>query len=232
MFSNLVLPKTHCLMGPLQSVSVEDVERVQELGFTHVKFKVGLELEKEAEVLNHIATLNSKLLFRLDFNETLLELEYQKWLSLLTENALSRIDFVEDPMPFDALKWSSFSRPALAVDRAAQNYRHDPSLGLVVVTKPALQSVDFASAFELHRIIFTSYMDHPVGEAFALLQAAQFFSQLAKPNEVYGLRTHHLFEESEYSEVIASSGSELIAPKGLGIGFDELLERENWQELE
>ncbi|MEO0335288.1 MAG: hypothetical protein AAF202_02785, partial [Pseudomonadota bacterium] len=99
----------------------------------------------------------------------------------------------------------------------------------LIVVKPALQAWEALQITTDHRAVFTNYMDHPVGEMFAIYHAAQFYSN--RKAEVCGLRAHHLFERHSYSEWVEGSGPKLRVAEGLGIGFDTLLENESWLPL-
>ena len=75
--------------------------------------------------------------------------------------------------------------------------------------------------------MFTSAMDHPLGQLFAAYEASVF------PGDVddCGLLTHWLFEPDPFSELLGVTDRRLVAPGGVGLGFGELLEALPWKAL-
>jgi o-succinylbenzoate synthase len=107
----------------------------------------------------------------------------------------------------------------LAADRVVpQGNAYD-----VLVHKPALHAewpqVD-------REIVVTSYMDHPVGQFGAAYVAATH-----KTSARCGLMTHVLYEPDVFIERIECDGARLLPPRGIGIGFDDLLENLPWKML-
>ncbi|RYD25544.1 MAG: hypothetical protein EOP86_27180, partial [Verrucomicrobiaceae bacterium] len=76
-------------------------------------------------------------------------------------------------------------------------------------------------------VVFTSAMDHPVGQLFAAYEAARF----GGPQLEAGLLTHRLFEADAFTEMLGSTGPVLRLPGGTGLGFDHLLESLPWLPL-
>ena len=76
-------------------------------------------------------------------------------------------------------------------------------------------------------VLFTSAMDHPLGQLYAAYEASQF----GGVQEDAGLLTHWIFEPNEFSEAFEVSDRRLIPPKGDGLGFGELLDALPWREL-
>jgi O-succinylbenzoate synthase len=94
---------------------------------------------------------------------------------------------------------------------------------------PALEYSSLVSASSLP-ISYTSYLDHPVGQAFATYSAAANIIG-ATTVETCGLLTHDVYEPNAFSERLKTNGPVLIPPEGTGIGFDDLLENLPWVEL-
>lgn len=131
-----------------------------------------------------------------------------------------RIDFVEDPFPYDAKQWRALRERTglrLALDRGTAEDGVD-----VLVVKPAVQEVPKTEK----EIVVTSYMDHPVGQ----LGAAYIASKHATSSRC-GLITHVLYERDVFIEQLALHGMRLVPPRGIGIGFGDLLEHLPWRRL-
>jgi len=68
-----------------------------------------------------------------------------------------------------------------------------------------------------------------VGQMCALseaLEAAQTYKV-----SVCGLQSQDLYEPTPYSEFFKSNKPVIEVPSGFGIGFEDLLQKENWVEL-
>ena len=81
------------------------------------------------------------------------------------------------------------------------------------------------------RVVVTSYMEHPVGQAFAAWEAARLGLQFPGLVGLCGLQTHHLFEPDEFSEMLGPWSPSFQVPAGYGLGFDDLLEALPWTRL-
>lgn len=167
--------------------------------------------------LKGIERIPPRVRLRIDFNATLRPEEFL----LIAEGLPSdRVDFVEDPCPYDPDVWAALREQTglrLALDRTNAEDGVD-----VLVVKPAIQDVPKTKK----EIVITSYMDHPVGQLHAAAIAAR-----SATSARCGLVTHVLFERNEFSERLELDGARLRAPRGTGIGFDDLLERMSWKKL-
>ena len=161
--------------------------------------------------------LPPKVRLRIDFNARLDADEFARLAKTLPRD---RIDFVEDPCPYNPATWRGLRERTglrLALDRIVAEDGVD-----VLVVKPAIQDVPKSS----REIVITSYMDHPVGQLHAAAIAARFAGSAR-----CGLVTHVLFERNEFSEQLQIEEACLVAPRGTGIGFDDLLGRISWKKL-
>jgi o-succinylbenzoate synthase len=162
-----------------------------------------------------IEHLPERVRLRIDFNMTLTADEF-----LALRLPAERIDFVEDPCPYDAETWRMLRERTglrLALDREVSEDGVD-----VLVVKPAVQEMPATS----REIVVTSYMDHAIGQMFA----AHFAAAHGITN-VCGLFTHVLYESDAFFERVRADGPRLLAPAGMGIGFDDLLESLPWKKL-
>ena len=80
-------------------------------------------------------------------------------------------------------------------------------------------------------VVMTSYMDHPLGQAFAAWEAAR--TELLFPGlvRICGLQTHHLFEKDAFVEALGGWKPDFKVPGGTGLGFDDELALLTWTKL-
>ncbi len=185
-----------------------------------VKIKGGPELARDPAPLRDYAA--KKL--RIDFNQTLSVAQFRDFVRRLDDATIQRLDFVEDPFEAHQLDWDKVQRSTpfdLASDRA-------PVRARVSIVKPACDLVRARPG----RVIFTSYMDHPLGVLFAAREAAAYYAANPHQEEVGGLASHTLFEPDEFSERLRVDEENcLLCPPGPAFGFDDLLERLPWEKI-
>ncbi len=231
LFEEMEVPPSHATL-PAADAAV--AERAVEAGFTHLKLKCGRDAAKERACIEVISHAHPTVRWRLDFNETLAPHALIEWLGGLGVEARRSLDFIEDPCPFSESAWKKLfdeTRIPLAVDReAAPNSK----AAQVCVIKPAIdESWMLAEAALGHgqRLVVTSYMDHPLGQAFAAWEAARLGLQFPGQPGVCGLRTDVLFKPDEFTEVMGEWSPEFRPPPGTGLGFDDLLDALPWTRL-
>jgi o-succinylbenzoate synthase len=231
LFEEMEVPLSH---ATLPKADPSDLALAVEAGFTMIKLKAGRDLVSEAKFLETMAVEFPALKWRLDFNESLTPEEAENFLLGLTETTRAVIDFIEDPCPFSETAWTELhqkTRVKLAVDREAAPLS---TAAQFMVIKPAIDEPFLLgeAAIQNHqRAILTSYMDHPVGQAFAAWEAARLELQLPGLVGICGLQTHHLFEANEFSALLGPWAPKFQAPTGTGIGFDDLLDALPWTRL-
>ena len=173
------------------------------------------------------------LRFRIDFNGCLEPSAFNKFIEFMPLKLYRAIDFIEDPCPYDAATWSTASERwgiPLALDKGWQS----ATTGFeAVVIKPTRR--DWRSVASLHpdrTLVFTSAMDHPIGQMFAAYEAATAYQELGTRVGLGGLCTQHLFETNAFLERVSSPGGCLQSdPTGGGLGFGDLIERLPWRRL-
>lgn len=231
LFEEMEVPASHATMARGDAA---EVAAAVEAGFTLVKLKFGRDLAKEAKLLDALAEDFPAMRWRLDFNESPGPEEAAEFLTGLAEKTRLAIDFVEDPCPFSATAWPELhrrTRVALAVDREAAPHRAEAQ---VMVIKPAVdEPFPLAEAAVSHeqRVVVTSYMDHPLGQAFAAWEAARLGLIFPGLAGVCGLQTHHLFEPDGFTEALGPWSPVFQVPAGTGLGFDDFLEAQPWTRL-
>jgi O-succinylbenzoate synthase len=231
LFEEMEVPDSH---ATLSLARAEGVANAVEAGFTIIKIKAGRNPTAEMKFLEEMAAEYPSLKWRLDFNESLEPGDAAAFLLALAESTRAAIDFVEDPCPFSETSWNDLRRKTrvkLAVDREAAPLS---AAAQVMVIKPAIDEpflLGEAAISHNQRVVMTSYMDHPVGQAFAAWEAARLELQFPGLVGMCGLQTHHLFEPNEFTEALGPWSPEFKVPDGLGLGFDDLLAAQPWTRL-
>lgn len=231
LFDNLTIPQSH---ATLLMMDENDFQSAVEAGFTTVKVKVGKEMVAEATLIREQARKFPALEWRLDFNGSQSEESIGDFLKDLGEEARGKIDFIEDAYLLGTSPWVNALGPyeiPMAVDREVE----DACGGYgVAVIKPALNVVApiiERAVDENKRVVFTSYMDHPLGQCFAAWEAAVAKQSHPDTLSLCGLVTHGLFEPDAFTEALGKPEPEFHRPAGTGLGFDELLEPLSWKRL-
>ncbi len=231
LFEEMEVPTSH---ATLAKQDVAELQRAIEAGFSVVKLKCGRDLEKEGRFIDSMTAAHPPLKWRLDFNESLTPDEAAAFLAGLAEKTRAAIDFVEDPCPYSESAWNELRRRTrlqFAVDKESAPLA---SAAQVMVVKPAVDEpylLGEAAITNSQRVVMTSYMDHPLGQAFAAWEAARLELQFPGLVGVCGLQTHHLFEADAFSELLGPWSPVFKPPGGTGLGFDDLLEALPWTRL-
>ena len=232
LFEGLTVPESHATLMADSWCVMEAVDA----GFKIAKLKVGKSLSREIFFIREQALAHPELRWRLDFNHTQSLEAIRGFLTSLGDTVRGRIDFLEDAgLPHEAMDSGTLGHVSLAIDRFAES---GGSPHEVIVIKPALN--DPAPLLERaktsgKRVVFTSYMDHPLGQCFAAYEAGVAYAHYSEWIDTCGLITHGLFEKDaeldRFRVCMGSAKPEFPPPKGTGLGFDELLESLAWQKL-
>ncbi len=231
LFEEMEVPTSH---GTVIDPSEKNIAAAVAAGFEVVKLKAGRDLLAEASQLAKLAEAFHKLRWRIDFNEQGDEAGLGKFLESLGSDLHRKIDFLEDPCVHDEVSWARLHkkfRVPLAVDmEAGPNCK----AGQVMVVKPAVDepfSLGEGALRNGQRLIVTSYMEHPLGQAFAAWESARLELLFPGMVGICGLQTHHLFEKTAFSEKLGKWGPKFSIPGGTGLGFDEELHAQPWRRL-
>lgn len=228
LFEEMEVPQSH---ATLVTANVAEVARAVDAGFSTIKLKAGRDPAAERRFLDEMAAEYPAVKWRVDFNEMPECSDAAEWLLGLAETTRAAIDFVEDPCPYSESAWTGLhqqTRMPLAVDREASPLS---SAAQVMVIKPAIDEpflLAEAAIKHRQRVILTSYMDHPLGQAFAAWESARLELQFPGLVGLCGLQTHHLFEPDAFSEMLGPWSPEFRVPDGRGLGFDDLLDALPW----
>lgn len=231
LFEEMEVPVSH---ATLATGDLAEISRAADAGFHIIKLKMGRDPAKEAALLNTAAGDFPQLRWRLDFNEVPDADSILSFLTSLPQAVRAAIDFVEDPCPFSESTWQEIyqqTRIPLAIDREAAPHREAAQ---ITVIKPAIDEpylLGEAALAHRQRVVVTSYMDHPLGQAFAAWEASRLELKLPGLVGVCGLQTHHLFEPNEFTEMLGGWSPTFTIPSGTGLGFDDHLESLPWTRL-
>lgn len=231
LFDGLSIPPSHySALGD----EIPDFALLESAGFTLVKMKAGPDRHAEIARLRAVLfpLLKTSMRLRVDFNYSIEASEVAEILESAPARLLERIDFLEDPVPPDPETWIEI-RKRWNVKLAADREKPDADCWDVAVIKPAWESDDDVSR-AIGRgkpLVFTSAMDHPVGQLWAAWNAAVTAKDHPASVLPCGLLSHDVFDGNPFSERLATRDAVLVPPGGTGLGFDDLLERLDWTRL-
>lgn len=230
-FAGLEIPRSHFLISDLTRLTSCVAVSLREQGFQVLKIKAGREFKTEIEKLKELQNDLREFRLRFDFNGSLSKTTFSEWFLSLPGGLRGKIEFVEDPIAWSAEDWRSLRLDVpLALDRMSEAASEAKAFDWLVM-KPAVQDTERLSLWAHEnsiRFVVTSYLDHPLGQAGAALMAARLKSDLMGE---CGLLSHLSFETNEFSEMLKVQNTRLLTPSGTGLGFDDLLEKQNWKAI-
>lgn len=235
------IPIKNYITTTFDKFSETSLSKVKEKGFRFVKVKCGKDRkEDEAHLIRHAGLLEKLgLKLRLDFNG-ILNLNQASEFLRSVESCKMVIDYIEDICPYHKKDWKylqdTFGVP-LALDRkpyenfweiAHKELNSEKSYS-VLILKPALEEI---YSYLIHppkqRVVFTSYMDHPLGQLCGYFEAQLFYKKFPDKKEDCGFLSHTVYESTPYAQLL---GNDFILPRDEGFGFASLLKQENWVSL-
>lgn len=243
-FQGLEIPSSHFLVTDGSVAGYELIGAIEHDGFRAAKIKVGRDPERELEVLSRLSEdSESRVRLRLDFNASMDAGSVRAFVSALPAVVRARIEFIEDPCPFDDKVWTELSAelPPLALDR--DSFRPEAveqaakGAAKVLVIKPVIDDAQevFANFIAVappeSYAVVTTYLDHPLGQISAAFAAAALAKSFPTRLGDCGLVSHRIYEPNQFSEVLRTQGPRLFAPEGTGLGFDDILAKQEWTEL-
>lgn len=223
------MPASHWSAGPN-----DDPGSVAADGFEVAKIKLGADLEAAIARTERWAAAEGIERLRLDFNAALSGENFVSFWSSLSAEVKAKIEFIEDPTPFDIELWRTLEQETgaeLAIDvRPGQEI--DRWQGWIIV-KPAVlplaRQEEMVQGHDSRRIVFTSYMEHAIGQMWAAYRALCCAGHIASEA---GILSHERFAAGDpFFDRIRREGSRLVPLDGTGLGFDDLLEDLPWQKL-
>ena len=237
-FERLAVPLSHATIVGRGESMMQAVDDAIALGFSCIKVKMGNAPDEELKSLENVHKYNPDLMLRLDFNHSLPSGQVLNLLENMSENLRARIDFLEDPCLEKEDKadgWENIRTRygiAIALDRYLADRQESEKVFDVSVVKPALDRVEplmLDAQRQARRVVFTSYMDHPLGQAFAAWSAGVANERYHGIVDICGLMTHGLYEVNVFSEQLGEVSPEWGYEQGAGLGFDELLADLKWK---
>ncbi|AFY00235.1 o-succinylbenzoate synthase MenC [Bdellovibrio bacteriovorus] len=228
--------KNNYLLSHFQDLKPGFLDGLKNEGYTTVKVKMGRDLQKEADMLTHIAASGMRM--RLDFNALGSWQTFEKFMVNLPLTVRPLIEYVEDPFPFDFHAWGEARKLAkIALDNQYDKVPWGKIASApfdVIVIKPAKTDVDKAVAqcqkWNL-KLAVTSYMDHPVGVVHAVGVAMELKDKYGDMILESGCLTHRLYQMDSFAAELSTQGPYLLKNKGTGVGFDKLLKDLTWYQL-
>ena len=234
LFEGLKIPKSHFLVLAVDQFTRDDFEKATTNGFESFKFKLGRDLKLELDALVKISEFTrTTTKLRFDFNNKLTQGVFHEFWRALPVALQQKVEFVEDPFIYNEFDWLRADQVVpLALDKDLGVHLNSERGYSVAVIKPAKENVEVVlpkiKNLEV-KYLFTSYLDHPVGQFFAALSASQCPADFRRLDN--GLITQNVFEKNEYIERIKSQGPWLEPQGDIGIGFGDLLEKESWMPI-
>lgn len=232
LFDGLYIPPSHATLP--SCVSPATIRIMDMKGFKAGKIKANPNLKAATERITMLASMVPTWRWRLDFNGSLNDNEALKFWKDLPDHLKTRIDFIEDPCPFSQAGWERLvdAGMPLAFDMGTDTERQpmlNLDLPLTRIVKPAREETP---GMLYDPPVFTTVMDHPIGQLWAVYNAAYYYRN-ALPTEIplCGLCTHLLFEPDSFIDCMGGMNPQVAIPEGTGLGFDKLIEKLPWQAL-
>lgn len=233
LLAGLTIPESHATLPP--SVSPATVRIMGLKGFRAGKLKAMSSPRSTLERLATLAAIAPDWRWRVDFNSSLNERESDEFWRNMAAPLRQLIDFIEDPCPYTRESWSRLISEGmrLAYDQGS-DLEHQPHLDAedppIRIIKPAREKMPSPGT---GKHVFTSSMDHPVGQVWATYTAAQYYKDTPKAEvPLCGLCTHLLFQKDAFIEMLGDLSPVITVPEGTGLGFDNLLAEIPWKKLE
>ncbi len=230
LFDGFTIPRSHATLTV--SATPSQVYNLHQRGFRVGKIKVIPKLASTVERLTNLAAMVPDWKWRVDFNCTLSVDDALRFWDMLSDAMKARIDFVEDPCYYEVDSWQRLQDAGmpLGYDLPVQNENIIPHR----TTKPMMRLVKPARHHSNSGLpVFTTYLDHPLGQCWAAYNAALFYKD--KPAEdvpLCGLVTQHIYRPNAFSEELGLDITpDFIPPRGTGLGFDSLLAGMQWKKL-
>jgi len=228
--------ENHALCELTHPDIISILEQKTQLNFKTIKIKVGHNWQHERNLWYQLSQKFPNFKWRLDFNERLNWQDFNETLQWAHSLSLDKsIDFLEDPVcissNLERLKEYQDSI-TIAIDRKIELLTQFDTNYFVGVVKPA---IDDSTLIELllknnYQLCFTSYLDHPIGQAWAAYQATYWQQKHPKQLLTAGLLSQFSYQANPFSSVLSSSPY-WHANKKAGLGFEPLITELSWTSL-
>lgn len=196
-----------------------------------IKIKCNQQTDQLLSFLDQLDLNDVKL--RLDFNGSLDQVEFDRFLHSLPKQILQKIEYIEDPTSELITEWLQWNKLIpLAVDFAQGDILQNEKLWSYLIIKPARQDAKSLQSFcqqNRKKYTLTSSMDHPVGFAHGLRLAQEMAENKS------GFLTLDVYEENDFSTYLSVCGNKVnftdLALNDFGIGMTKALEKLKWAPL-
>jgi hypothetical protein len=200
---------SHALVDP---IDLEAAQLAWEHGYRCFKIKISPTLRTDPEILERLPDAR----LRLDLNGEWTAGEFFSWWHSLHNSVRERVDLIEDP----------FSGPGETLPIFYGDRISNPDWPGVVFKPARCQSFLIYRQTRPAKVVFTHGLDHPLGQAAALWEAARFYRRYPSLRRVCGFSELSL-EGFDWP----THGPRRQPPPGTGFGFDEALAACAWERL-
>ncbi len=229
--------KNNYLVTDICQFDTQALSALNKKNISILKFKFGRNIAAETKVLKETSEFK-KFKWRIDFNSTF---SLDKIFTWLKQNPwiIDNLEYLEDPVPFNVREWSEIKskfKINLALDIKVDEFikiKNSETVVDIIIIKPFSDHVEALTQWALDKnikVVFTSYMDHLIGQSFAAVIAHQHSASLGEQLLDCGLSTNHVFEPYKYT-LNQANASKGIASNNYGVGYGDLLEFEPWELL-
>ena len=206
--SDLVPVKSNALVNHFSPSLGEELEKLNESGFEVIKFKMGIDFEKEYKELMRMNL--SGFLLRVDLNNKFNFKESKEILEMLKK--IPNLEYVEDPSPYHDYYWSELQKIApLGLDNLTPSREtKKPKHFQYRIVKPMRGlSVDelILLTYDKKKIVLTNLMDNVVGAWKLYFYYCELRKQLPYHLCTPGFHTHSLFEDYNWSHLLSFKGA-------------------------
>lgn len=207
--ANLRPVKSNAIVNAVTSDLGERLEKFQDLGFDVVKFKMGREFQSEYKSLLKVNL--SHVQVRIDLNNKFTYKESKEILELLKK--IPNLEYIEDPTLYHDYHWSELEKIApLALDEF--NDHSDikpPRFFQYRIVKPirgiSLEKI-IQMTYDKKKIVLTNMMDNIVGAWKMYFYYCELSKHIPYHLSTPGFYTHSLFQNYQYSSLLAFNGSQ------------------------
>lgn len=166
----------------------------------------------------------SRSRLRLDFNGAWSRAEIENWWMKLPIVIRQKIDVIEDP-------YDEEGKCTIPTEILYSDWIDNPHWGGKIF-KPARDfSIYEQSKRRFKKVMFTHSLDHPLGQASAIWEAATFYKRYPRLKQAGGFGVVKGSAFHEFEQVWSRSSDRLKPTPGLGFGFDSQLRALTWERL-
>lgn len=225
LFQSLLIPQSHGLLPMGQESSYLEILRSMKHRIFKVKMSGNLDQDLET-FTSLVGRLRKEEKLRLDFNGTLSKENFDHFFSQI-EKWTSCLDLIEDPWGKENSQFQLGLNAKKASHLLARDF-YPHFLWPHQVIKTSRRFLPTQRPLS-GRVILTHSMDHPIGQAFALWEAAWYQRHYPHRSEIQGVARFTGYNSTEFDWIWNGAGACPEPPKGLGIGFGEILSHLSWE---